>query len=159
MTQAAGLSKGALLQELIVGGDVALVKVTRLLAAMRDVSRAITPTTLGTVGKAHLTARLEAAGVDPESVRYTKTAGEDEGLPFVVEMAFGIHADRGDERTHQREVTVGLNWSPALDVPVSEVRSFLGMTRVDLWDPVTMIVHIAHPRFEWLDRGKSEVAI
>ena len=106
-----------------------------------------------------MTARLEAAGVDPESVRYTKTADVDEGLPFVVEIAFGIHADRRNERTHEREVIVGLNSSPALDVPVSELRSFLGAARVDTFDPVTMIVHIAHPRFEWLDRGKSEVAV
>ncbi len=98
VTQAAGLSKGASLEELIVGGDVALAKVTRLLAAMKDASRPITPTALGTVGRAHLTARLEAAGVDPGSVRYTKTADIDEGLPFVVEVAFGIHADRGDEK-------------------------------------------------------------
>ena len=155
VAQAAGLSKGASLQELIVEGDVALAQVTRLLAAMQDASRAIKPVALGTLGKAHLTARLEAAGVDPESVRYMRTAGADEGLPFVVEMAFGIQ----DERTHTREITVGLNWSPALGVPVAELSTFMGMARVDPWDPVTMIVHIAHPRFEWLDRGKSEVAV
>ena len=160
VTKAAGLSKGASLRDLVVDGDVALGPVTQLLVAMKDASRPIKPAALGTVGKAHLIARLEAAGVDPGSARYTKTAGiDDEGLPFVVEMAFGIHADRGDERTHQREVTVGLNWSPALGVPVSELRSFLGAARVDVFDPVTMIVHIAHPRFEWLDRGKSEVAV
>ena len=56
-------------------------------------------------------------------------------------------------------MTVGLNGSPALDVPVSELRSFLADARIDPSDPVTMIVHIAHPRFEWLDRGKSEVAV
>ncbi len=93
------------------------------------------------------------------SGRLIKRTLRDDDVPFVVEIAFGIHADRTDERTHEREVTVGLNWSPALGVPVAELRSFLGAARVDPWDPVTMIVHIAHPRFEWLDRGKSEVAV
>ena len=159
VTTAAGLPKGAALGDLVVDGDVALGAVTRLLAAMRDASRPIKPTALGTVGRTHLTARMKAAGVEPESVRYTKTSGVDDAVAFVVEMAFGIRADRADERTHKREITVGLNWSPALGVPVAELRSFLGMARVDPWDPVTMIVHIAHPRFEWLDRGKSEVAV
>ena len=160
VTTAAGLSKGASLGDLVVDGDVALGAVTQLLAAMQDASRPIKPAALGTVGRTHLTARLQAAGVDPETVRYTKTSGVDDDVPFVVEMAFGIHADRTNERTHQREVTVGLNWSPALGVPAEEeLRSFLGAARVDPWDPVTMIVHIACPRFEWMDRGKSEVAV
>ena len=133
--------------------------VTQLLAVMRDASRPVKPTALGTIGRTHLTARLKAAGVDPQSVRYTKTSGVDDDVPFVVETAFGIHADRTNERTYQREVTVGLNWSPALGVPVSELQSFLGAARVDPWDPVTMIVHIACPQFEWMDRGKSAVAV
>ena len=103
----------------------------------------------------HLAARLEAAGVGAESIRYKKTSGVDDGMPFVVEIAFGIHEDR----SHAREVTVGLNWSPALHVPVAELSTFLGMARVDPWDPVTMLVHIACPRFEWTDRGKSAVVL
>ena len=159
VTTAAGLSKGASLGDLVVDGDVAIGPVTHLLTTMQNASRPVKPAALGTVGRAHLTARLEAAGVEPGSVRYTKTSGVDDDVPFVVEIAFGIHADRTDERTHTREVTVGLNWSPALGVPLAELRSFLGAARVDPWDPVTMIVHIACPRFEWLDRGKSEVAV
>ena len=160
VTHAAALSKGALLQDLVVDGDVAIGPVTHLLAAMQAASRPVKPAALGTVGQTHLTARLEAAEVDPESVRYAKRSGfDDDGVSFVVEIAFGIHAERSDERTHAREVTVGLNWSPALGVPVEELRSLLGAARVDPWDPVTMIVHIACPRFEWLDRGKSEVAV
>ncbi len=160
VTQAAGLSKGASLQELILDGDVALAKVTRLLTAMQEASRAIKPMALGTVGKAHLIARLEASGVDPGSVRYTKASGvKDDGMPIVLETAFGIHADRSCERTNRSDVLAGLNWSPALDVPLPKLRSYLGMARVDEWDPVTMIVHVACPGFEWLDRGKSEVAV
>ena len=156
VTTAAGLAKGALLGALVVDGDVALGAVTQLLAAMQDASRPIKPGALGTIGRTHLTTRLTAAGVELESVRYTKTSGVDDGVPFVVEMAFGIHADRTTERS---EVTVGLNWSPALGVPVSELHSLLGAARVDRWDPVTMVVHIACPRFEWMDWGKSEVAV
>lgn len=160
VTTAAGFSKGTSLEDLVVDGDVDVEPIARLLTAMQDASRAITPAALGVIGKDHLTARLKTAGVDTESIRYTKTVGvDDDGCPFVLEVAYGLHADRDDEHTHHREVIVGLNWAPALAVPIADLRSFLGAARVDDWDPVTMLVHIAHPRFEWLDRGKSEVAI
>ncbi|HJN45671.1 MAG TPA: hypothetical protein QF572_16000 [Vicinamibacterales bacterium] len=155
VTTAAGLSKGAYLHDLVTEDDIALKPVARLLAAMQEASRPITPAALGTIGREHLAARLEAAGLGAESIQYKKVLGVDKGVPFVVEIAFGIHEDR----SHVREVTVGLNWSPALHVPVAELSTFLGTARVDPWDPVTMLVHIACPRFEWTDRGKSAVAV
>ena len=155
VTTTAGLSKGASLHDLVTNNDVALKPVERLLTAMQEASRPITPAALGTVGRAHLVARLEATGVGAESIHYKKVAGVDDGMPFVVEIAFGIHEDR----SQAREVTVGLNWSPALHVPIAELLTDLGMARVDPGDPVTMLVHIACPRFEWTDRGKSAVAV
>ena len=120
--------------------DVALEPVSRVLVAVQDASRPVTPAALGTVGKAHLVARLQGAGVGADSIRYKKTAGVDDGTPFMVETAFGNHEDR----SHGREVVVGLNWSPALQVPVADLLTDLGMARVDPGDPADPAISPRH---------------
>jgi hypothetical protein len=54
------------------GDQVDTDAVAKLLAAMREHSRPIKPKDLGSIGKDHLLARLEAAGVAPESFDYRK---------------------------------------------------------------------------------------
>ena len=90
VTTAAGLSKGASLHDLVTDEDVALEPVARLLTVMQETSRPITPAALGTVGREHLAARLEAAGVGAESIQYKKVPGIDDGMPFVVEIGFAF---------------------------------------------------------------------
>jgi hypothetical protein len=54
---------------------------------------------------------------------------------------------------------VGVNWSPRLKPPFPELPALLGKARVDDVDPVVVFVHLAMPRVDFTDRGKSVVAL
>jgi DNA topoisomerase-6 subunit B len=149
-----GLS-GVHLRDLVDDGDIAMPHVEKLLAAMKGESRPVPPAALGVIGKEHLTRWMETfAGVNPESVRYSRRAGEESGQPYVVEVAFGI---RGD--TDKRRLVLGLNWTPALGEAVPALRQVLSQMRIDPHDPVTVIVHLARPRFAFTGHGKGEIAL
>ena len=88
--------------------------------------------------------------------------------PFVVEAAFCLTEDELRQGLH-----VGLNWSVALTNPLQDCRlpladgtgtfgleGLLRHQRVDHEDdPVSLVLHIAMPRFEFLDRGKGSVEL
>jgi DNA topoisomerase VI subunit B len=157
VTQAAGLS-GAWLRDLIDGDSLSAPLTDRLLTAMQAESRLVKPDALGVLGEAHLSTWLERdAGVGRESVRYKKVDGLADGLPFVLEVAFGVY--RGDCDEFPRSLAVGLNWTPALASPLSELTQMLGEYRVDGSDPVAVAVHLACPRLDFTDRGKSRLAL
>jgi DNA topoisomerase VI subunit B len=152
----AGLA-GAWLHDLVAGDDVDARAVARLLGAMTPASRPVKPKALGVIGEPHLTASLVShGGIDPDSIRYRRVAGEAGGLPFVLEVAFGVQA--GD-RERGREIMAGVNWSPVLGLPSPQLGSLLGESRVDRLDPVTVVVHLACPRPEFTDRGKGRLAL
>ena len=157
VTQAAGLS-GAWLRDLIDGDGVSAALTGGLLTAMQAESRLVKPDALGVLGEAHLSTWLERdAGVEPESVRYKKVDGLADGLPYVLEVAFGVY--RGDLADCPRHLAVGLNWTPALASPLAELTQMLGEYRVDGSDPVAVAVHLACPRLDFTDRGKSRLAL
>ena len=146
---------GVHLRDLVEDGDIAMPHVEKLLAAMKGASRPVPPAMLGVIGKEHLTRWMETfADVNPESVRYSRRAGEESGQPYVVEVAFGI---RGD--TDERRLVLGLNWTPALGEAVPALRQVLSQMRIDPHDPVTVIVHLARPRFAFTGHGKGEIAL
>ena len=154
---AANLS-GATLRDLVRGNDVDLGMVERLLAELQAQARPIKPQALGVLGKPHLAESLvRHYYVADESVRYEKALGEADGLPFVLEVAFGVK--REDFTSCGRDVVVGLNWSPTLRSPLTELDSLLGENRVDRRDPVSLVVHLACPRLEYTDRGKTRLAL
>ena len=72
----------------------------------------------------------------------------------------------GNEAKDQRKIVVGANWSAAIKNPF---RSFgatgegletqLGFLQVTRGEPVAIVLHLAHPRVEYTDRGKSALAI
>ncbi len=64
-------------------------RIAELLHACKKHSRPVKPHLLGLIGKDHLLARFEAAGVHKETFKYKKAVGEIHGLPWVVETAFG----------------------------------------------------------------------
>ena len=147
---------GQRLHDFVRDGDVAPDFVDELLARMQSASKAPPPKALGKIGEVHLKAWMVAQGVSAESVRYVHKAGVD-GLPYVLEMGFGIN----EADDSQRRVVAGLNWSPVVgqaDVD-STLRSAIAEARLDPYDPVTLVVHIARPRFEFADRGKTRVAL
>lgn len=158
ITEAAGLT-GAYLHDLVCGADVALDQVQALLSAMQAAARVIQPQALGVLGQAHLTRRLiENYDCTAESIGYRKAQGLSGGLPWVLEVAFGIYKPDPDYYDPDR-VMVGLNWSPALRSPLIEVDRLLGEQRIDHDDPVKLVVHLACPHLAYTDRGKSRLAL
>jgi hypothetical protein len=157
VVEAAGLSRTHL-HDLIIGNDVALEPVTALLAAMQGESRPVKPAALGVLGEAHVhTALVTHYGVDPESFKYRKVEGVAEGLPFVLELACGFYGR--DAPLQRRRIVAGVNWTPALRAPFPELPHGLGEARVDSFDPVVVVVHLAMPRPEFTDRGKSTLTL
>ncbi len=146
---------GKRLHEFVAGGDVDPKFVMQLLTRMQAASTAPPATALGIIGQDHLTAWMTAQGVAPDSIRYQRKAGID-GLPFVLEIAFGVNTDDNSTRC----IVTGLNWSPVIGGdPDPTLRSGIAEARLDPNDPVTLVVHIARPRFQFADRGKTRVML
>ena len=86
---ALGLAR-APLASLCAGGDFDKPKIAALLAAMQKHAKPVKPKQLGLIGKEHLQTRMADAGVEMESFNYSRGFDEtDDGLPCVVEFAFG----------------------------------------------------------------------
>lgn len=156
VTEKATMS-GACLRDLAKASDIPAATVKRLLEAMQAESRPVNPKALGVIGLEHLTTWLVAQHCESESVRYKMIAGESDGLPFVLEIAFGVYSE--DFRGCSSEIAAGLNWSPCLGMPFEQLSSLLGECRIDRFDPVVVVVHLACPRLEFVDRGKSRLNI
>lgn len=146
---------GKRLADFVVDGDIDKGFVAMLLKRMQDASTPPPAKALGSIGKEHWTAWMIAHGVTPASIKYFRKAGID-GLPYVLEFAFGVMA--GD--TAGRRIITGLNWSPVIGSdPDPLLREVIAQARLDQDDPVILLVHIARPRFQFVDRGKTRVAL
>ena len=157
VTDAAGLS-GAVLHDLVHEGDVTRPLAFALWKALQQESREVKPAALGVLGEPHLKWCLyRDYGVDKDSLKYKKVAGVVEGVPFVLEMAFGWFSE--ELSNYQRDKVIGLNFSPCLKDPFPELSSLLGEARVDEADPVAIVVHLASPRLSVVDRGKSAIVL
>jgi hypothetical protein len=81
----------------------------------------------------------------------------------VIEAAFGFCPNGKAER---RQV-VGVNWSPGIVNPFRtlgpygrSLDSVLTEQRAgDPSEPIIFVLHLAHPRIEYSDRGKSSVVV
>ncbi|MEZ6138385.1 MAG: hypothetical protein R3C53_26175 [Pirellulaceae bacterium] len=96
-----------------------------------------------------------------DSFDYRKIAGETEGIPWVVETAFGWCP--GNE---QRRIITGVNWSPGIINPFRELGTFgqsldsvLEQQRAGAHEPIVLLLHLACPRVSFTDRGKSSVIV
>jgi DNA topoisomerase VI subunit B len=157
VTDAAGLS-GKTIEDLVDGGDIAALSVHALLAAMRQASRPIKAKELGMLGHAHLATFLEQyTAIVPESITYKKCDGLADGLPYMLEVAFGWQSTTALDS--QCDMHVGLNWTPALKAPIPELPMLLGDARVNTYDPVVVLLHLACPRLEYTDRAKSTLVL
>jgi len=124
----------------------------RLLAAMRAAASAPKPEKLGVIGKVRLGEALaELDGADPETVRYQRRLGVDEqGRPFVAEVAFAVRRDRGEALSFR----FGVNWSPSLSPP-RELYELLDDVLLEDWDPATLTIHVVTPLAAYTDAAKS----
>jgi hypothetical protein len=137
--------------------------VDQLLAAMRNHTRPVKPARLGIIGRDHLLARFIEAGCDPEQFQYSKRANVDHGLPYVLESAF---AWRGDGATDRREIIAGANWSAAIKNPYRSfgstgegLEAHLTELKAGAHEPILFALHLAHPRIQFADRGKSSIVV
>jgi hypothetical protein len=151
-TSLAGLAKGEAIDR---------ATVAKLLRAMRKHSKPVKPAALGLVGKAHLESRFAALGCEMESFEYRKVLGERDGVPWVVETAFGWSPN-----WTARRIVTGVNWSPGILNPFRELGkwgrsldSILEAQRAGEEEPIALVLHMACPRVEFGDRGKSSVII
>jgi hypothetical protein len=105
---------------------------------------------------------MAAAGVEMETFDYSRTFDvTEDGVPCVVEFAFGWCPEADGRR-----LITGVDWSPGITNPFRQLGSYgrsldtvLSQQRADRDEPVIMLLHVACPRVEYTDRGKSAIAI
>jgi hypothetical protein len=136
-------------------------RVAKLLESMEKQSRPLKPKDLGIIGEDHLRARFAAAGADEKTFRYNRQF-VDGDLPQIIEVAFG-YCPNG----RQREIVASVNWSPGISNPFRVLGqygqshdTFLTEQRAGNPDePITLVIHMACPRVNYTDRGKSAVVV
>ena len=153
----------ARLSDLWNGEQLDTVAIASLLAAMKAESRPVKPADLGVIGRDHLAHRLAEMGCVMESFDYRKKDGIQDGVPWVIETAFGW---LGDDAPAARTLVTGVNWSPGIVNPFRQLGrygqsldSVLEQQRAGRREPIVLVLHMACPRVEYTDRGKSAVVI
>jgi len=153
----------AKLADLWDGEQLDTTSIEALLTAMKAESRPVKPADLGVIGRDHLAHRLAEMGCVMESFDYRKKDGIQDGVPWVIETAFGW---LGDDAPAVRTLVTGVNWSPGIVNPFRQLGrygqsldSVLEQQRAGRREPIVLVLHIACPRVEYTDRGKSAVVI
>jgi hypothetical protein len=164
------------LSELVIGDHFDSKRITQLLHAMQAHTRPVNPKLLGIIGEDHLKQRLLAMGIRPEPFQYARkvsggkckksqAAADDKAssLPWVLESAFGW---LGEGAADSRRIFSGANWSAAIKNPFRSfgatgegLETTLTEVRATHREPVVFVLHLAHPRVEYTDRGKSALVI
>jgi DNA topoisomerase VI subunit B len=152
-------AKRVKLSELAVDGELDKPRIARLLASMQSHTRPVKSKRLGVIGEDHLRARLLGMGIESDSFQYSRKVGND-GLPWVLESAFGYRGDCESSRL----IFSGANWSAAINNPFRSfggtgegLEAVLADMRAGRSEPI--VLHLAHPRVEYTDRGKSALVI
>jgi hypothetical protein len=93
--------------------------------------------------------------------QYKQVKGTSKGLPWIVEAAFAWCPDQ-----QARRLITGVNWSPGIVNPFRVLGPFgnsldtvLSQQRAERDEPVILVLHLACPRVEYTDRGKSAVVV
>src|SRR5262249_1326146 len=113
------------------------------------------------IGKEHFAQRFEALGCMMESFDYKKLSDFTDDVPWVIETAFGW-CPKGKSR----RLVTGVNWSPGILNPFRGLGKFgsgldtvLERRRAGKNEPIILVLHLACPRVEYTDRGKSAVVV
>jgi hypothetical protein len=147
-----------------LGNGEAAPPVAHLLEAMQRHTRKVKPGDLGVIGRDHLFTRCTLAGVQEKTFRYKSVVGETaEGLPVVIETAFGWCP----EAQPIRRIIAGANWSPGLGNPFRDfgreegegLERLLAEQRAAAREPIVFFVHLASPRIQFSDRGKTALIL
>jgi len=161
---AVGASRWSLDQ--FFGNGTDLHRTGKLLDEMKRHSNAILPKALGAIGQEHLAANFESFGVDLRSFEYKTAAFNCDGIPYLVEAAFGYRADVTAKDFVKRRIITGINWSVAIGDPFRKLGpddeslgEILTDQRAGEEEPIVFALHVACPRINYLDRGKSSVSL
>jgi hypothetical protein len=143
--------------------------IARLLAAMRKYSKPVAPKHLGIIGVEHLKQRFLAAGGNAETFKYQQRKGmTDDGIPYVIEFAFGLHQSALSQRGFavSRKFITGANWSVGINNPFRAfgstgegLESTLSRVRANVNQPVICALHLASAYIQYADRGKSSIIL
>ncbi len=166
------------LSGLVAGETLDYSRIAHLLAAMQRHTRPVNSKRLGLIGEEHLRKQLLAMGVQPKSFRYSCLTADSKSkkrgapaaaqsklnpMPWVVESAFGW---KGDDSPDQRNIFAGVNWSPGINNPFRTfgdtgegLETLLADMRATRDEPIVFVLHLAHPRVEYTDQGKSALVI
>ncbi len=148
---AANLHK-AMLHDLVTNDDLDITVIRRLLTAMQEAARPVKPPMLGVIGAAHCNRALE--GYDAEGIQYRAAQDTFNGLPYVLEVAFGILPTQSGRR-----LVTGINFTYALYQPFRAIDRALSEARVQRYDSVILLVHVACPSISFTDRGKTQAVL
>jgi DNA topoisomerase VI subunit B len=141
--------------------------IAKLLATIKAHTKPVKPHVIGVIGRDHLFARMAAAGGEPKTFKYMCQPGETNGVPRLIEVAFGVHREGfgADEGPGRKEINA-VNWSPGINNPFRQLGNgaqsldgLLAKLRADMNRPVIMVVHVACPRVDYTDRGKSAIVV
>jgi DNA topoisomerase VI subunit B len=142
--------------------------IAKLLAAMKKMSKPVAPRLLGVIGAEHLKRRFLAAGGNINTFKYQCRKGvTDDGIPYLVEFAFGLHQSGLDAKSGVKRVFVtGANWSAAIHNPFRNfgstgegLETTLDKVRANASQPVICALHLACARIQFADRGKSSIIL
>jgi hypothetical protein len=124
-------------------------QVARLYTALLEHGKAVQPDKLGVIGRARLKARMEA-DCDMSTFRHDCVADIDEdGRPFVVEMALA--------ESDEARVIRGVNWSAMIGDPFPMLDESQHYIYGDVG--VTLFVQYIKPGATSMDRGKTRVSV
>lgn len=141
--------------------------IAKLLAAIKAHTKPVKPQDIGIIGRDHLFARMAAAGGEPKTFKYMCQPGETNGVPRLIEVAFGVHREAfGAGQGPRRKEINGVNWSPGINNPFRQLGhsgqtldGLLATLRADMSRPVITVIHVACPRVDYTDRGKSAIVV
>jgi hypothetical protein len=141
--------------------------IVKLLAAMKNHSKPVAPPLLGVIGADHFRTRFLEAGGAAETFKYQRRDGVADGVPYVVEFAFGVHqAAFQPNALIGRGFVAGANWSAAISNPFRSfgstgegLESTLAQVRATQGQPVICALHLASARLQFADRGKSSIIL
>jgi hypothetical protein len=142
--------------------------IAKLLASMRRHTKPVATKHLGIIGADHLKQRFLAAGGNAETFKYQQRKGlTSEGIPYVVEFAFGLHESGLTQGTAvPRKFICGANWSVGINNPFRSfgstgegLESTLLKVRANASSPVICALHLASAYVQYADRGKSSIIL
>jgi len=117
-----GMSRAALGSLFDADGSPRRDDIARLLTACQKHTRPVKPKALGVIGCDHLLTCFRSAGVHLESFKYQMATGETDGLPWIVETAFGFCP----KSSAGRRIIAGVNFSVGIDNPFRSFRRYGG---------------------------------